>query len=137
VLPCILLLLGAVTLLYLLLTPVVLWLQGVAGLRPAATAALVSMLAGVMVVAVAHQPGLRNRPLISMFLATTLRMVPLLAIGVTVAVSHDKRGHFDFICYLVVFYLAALAVETYASVQLVRMAQMDQNLLPHSRETQA
>lgn len=139
VLPCVLLLLGAVTLFYVALAPAVLWLHGIAGLRPAATAALVSMLVGVVVLAVTHQPALRKRPLVSLLLATSLRMVPLLAIVVVVALpyderAYDERGHFDFACYMVLFYIATLAVETYASVQL---AQLAQNPLPHTQEMQA
>ena len=117
------LLVGAVILLYLAVTPLIIWLQGVAGLQPAATAALVSLLAGVAVLAVSHQSGLRKRPLVAMLLATALRMIPLLTIGVVVALTRDKSEHLGFVGYLVFFYIVTLAVETYVSVQLARSSQ--------------
>ena len=106
--------------LYLALIPVILWLQGGTGLQPAAIAAVVSTLAGLAVLAVSHQPGLRKRPLVAMLLATALRMIPLLTIGLVVAVTRDKSEYLGFIAYLVLFYVATLAVETYVSVRLVQ-----------------
>jgi len=134
-LSCALLMVGAVVLLFLALTPAVLFLQGAAGLQPAAMAALVSLLVGFTVLGVSHLPSLRAKPLVSMLLATALRMIPLLAIGVAVALTRDKNEHFGFVCYLVLFYIATLAIETYSAVQL---AQSHATSLSHTaREPQA
>ncbi len=110
----------AVMLLYLLLAPIALWMQGVAGLQPAAVAALISLIVGLGVLAVAHRFTARDKPLVSMLLSTAIRMIPLLVIGLVIALSEDKGPYLYFVGYLLWFYLATLAIETFVSIQLAQ-----------------
>ncbi len=119
--PCALLLAGSVLLLLLALSPLAIWLHGLAGLQPLAAAALINLLAGLAVLGVTQVPALRKEPLVSMLVATALRLVPLVAISLAVVLTRDKSAHLDFIGYLVLFHLATLAVETYVSVQQAQL----------------
>jgi hypothetical protein len=58
--------------------------------------------------------------LAAMLLSMALRFVPPLAVCFVLAASGaDGRQHFAFVCYLLVFYLATLAVETWLAVKRV------------------
>lgn len=117
---CVLLLTGAILLLMLALLPFAIWLQGTPGLPPLTLAALINFLVGLTALAVIHLPALRSEPLISMLLATVLRLVPLIAISLMVVLTRGKTAHLDFIGYLVLFHLVTLALETYVAVQLAQ-----------------
>ncbi len=132
-LSCVVLLTGAVLLLYLLLAPVALWMQGVAGLQPSALAALISLLVGVGVLAVAHRYAKQDKPLVSMLLSTAIRVIPLFVIGLVVGLSEDKGPYLYFVGYLLCFYLVTLVIETFVSV---RLAQSHSTATATTKETQ-
>ena len=115
---CALLLTVAVALVWLGLIPLVLGWLGASGLQPAAVAALLSLVVGLAVLVVNHHPGLRERPLVAMLVAMSVRMIPLLTICLVVSLQPTKSEYASFIGFLVFFYLVTLAVETLISVQL-------------------
>ena len=122
-LSCALMLSVAIALFYLGFIPLVVWWHGASGLQPAGAAALLSLLVGLAVLAINHHPSLRQRPLVAMLAAMSVRMLPLLSVSLVVAVREDKSEYFGFIAYLVVFYLVTLAIETFISVQLAQAQQ--------------
>ena len=122
---CACLLTVAVAGFYLALIPVVIVWQGSAGLRPAGAAALLNLLTGLVVLGLYHYPSLRVRPLVAMLVAMGVRMIPLLVVGLAVALRLDQSSPgglmgYGFVGYLVVFYLATLAIETFISVQIAQ-----------------
>lgn len=114
------LLVSGAALLLLGLAPMAYWLQGLVGLRTVSWAALACLLPGVSIIALAYWRALSAKPLFTMLLATALRMVPLLIVALVAMLSGDQAVYKYFAAYLVCFYLATLAIETFVSLQVVR-----------------
>lgn len=90
---------------------------GVAGL---AVAAAICLAAGCIAEGVAWALARHVAPLGIMLFGMAIRMLPPLGVCVYLAASgQGGRQHLAFICYLLVFYFATLALETYLAVKRV------------------
>lgn len=113
-------LVSGVAFLLFILAPLASWLQGPDGLRTSFAAAIACLLPGLSIVALAHWRALSSKPLLTLLIGTGLRMVPLLIVALVAMLSGDQAVYKYFAAYLVCFYLATLAIETFVSLQVVR-----------------
>lgn len=118
---------GCIGVVALLLLPVA-WNKAASnGLAGLAIAAAVCLAAGVVAELLAFLLRRTVQPLGVMLLGMTIRMVPPLAICMYLALQGARgREHLAFIVYLLVFYLATLAVETWFNVK--RAARVNSSL---------
>ena len=56
----------------------------------------------------------------NMLLAMGFRLGPPLIVCMLLALKGNGPEYFGFVCYLLVFYLATLSIETYLSVRVIR-----------------
>lgn len=105
--------------LWALLTPGIVWFQGLGGLLEASLAALVCLISGITALVATSVLGTRQHPLAGVLLATALRMLPALIVCVLLSTADGGGQFLGFVGYLLVFYLVTLAIETYLSVKLV------------------
>jgi hypothetical protein len=102
----------------LLFVPFAMRHSGSAGLMGLAAAAAICLVCGWMSEGVAHLVGRFGSPLVAMLMGMAIRMVPPLAICLALAIQGiHGRQHVAFIGYLLTFYLATLAVETWLAVK--------------------
>jgi len=116
----VLLLIGAVAALYAALAPIALWQQGLRGLAESAAAAVVCLLPAVAALGVSYRLLGTPQALGAMMLAMGLRLMPPLVVALLLATRGTGADFFPFVCYLLLFYVATLAVETCLFVQLIR-----------------
>jgi hypothetical protein len=90
----------------LLFGPVVLLHGGVA-MAVCLVPAVITLLCGAIV-----QRGSPERRLLSVLVGMGVRMVLVLGVGLGLALATETFHHFGFILWLLVFYLASLALET-------------------------
>jgi len=112
------LLLGLIGFCFVLLAPVAYWSGGGFGVAELSVAALLSLVSGAAALGAMYQMQRIQQPLLGMLLAMAIRMTPPLILCLGLAVSGRGNEFFGFICYLLVFFLVSLAIETYLSVQL-------------------
>ena len=117
---CAMLLLGGTVAFYVLISPIVFWLQGPSGLLDALVAALLCLLPGLSALAVSSLPLCRAQPLVGMLLAMSLRMLPALFVCLLLARRGTGSEYHSFVSYLILFYLLTLAAETFLSLQLTK-----------------
>jgi hypothetical protein len=118
-----LLLAGCVLLGGLALAPFAIGKTGSSGLAGVALAGAICFAAGLLAEGVACLLGRQASPLATMLLGMTIRMLPPLAICMFLAAQGARgREHLAFIVYLLVFYLATLALETWLTVERVSRA---------------
>ena len=104
----------------LILTPYAIGQTGSAGLIGVLAAALICLFSGLASEGFAYISGRGATPLLGMLLGMAARMAPPLVICLVLAgQGADGRRHLAFVCYLLVFYFATLAVETWLAVKRV------------------
>ena len=90
------------------------------GLLHAVVAAGICLFAGAFALAVTARMFRSQQALAGMLLAMGLRSIPPLTVCLILAVGGRPDRYLGFIVYLLGFYMAALAAETYASVRMVK-----------------
>jgi hypothetical protein len=113
--------LTAVTLsIALLLVPYAIRQSGTAGMLGVLAAGAICLVSGLGSEAFAATSGRTGPPLLTMLVGMTARMVPPLAICFAFAAqgAHGRR-HLAFVGYLLTFYFATLALETWLAVKRV------------------
>jgi hypothetical protein len=111
---------GCVVLVGLALVPFAATLSGTNGVQGLALAAGLCIFAAVFAESIAFVQGRNGSHLIAMLLAMAVRDIPLLAICLALAVAGQTgEQHLGFVCYLLAFYLIALASETWLAVKRV------------------
>jgi hypothetical protein len=116
---CSLLLVFAVAVCGSVILPFALWLEGPQGGVEASVAAFICTFCGLLVIGVTSLKVLRKKVLVSMLVAMAIRFMPPMVVCLVLTVSGDKAEFFSFICYLLLFYMISLAVETYLSMQRI------------------
>jgi hypothetical protein len=102
----------------LVLLPFAIGRAGLAGPVGVAVAAAVCLACGLMSAAVTSLLGTTRSPLIAMLVGMAVRMAPPLFICLILAAQRTESGRYlAFICYLLAFYFATLAVETWLAVK--------------------
>jgi hypothetical protein len=98
-------------------------MNGIPGLASAAAICLVAAWAAEGVGCALSRSG---GHLAAMLFSMALRFIPPLAACFVLAASGaNGQQHFAFVCYLLVFYLATLAVETWLAVKRVTVASQN------------
>ena len=115
-----LLLIGAIVALYVAVVPVAIWQQGSPGFWQSATAALLCLLPAVAGLGVSYRLIGTPRALVALALAMALRLLPPLVVCLLLALRGSGAEYMPFVCYLLLFYVATLTVETYLFVRLIR-----------------
>jgi hypothetical protein len=127
-----LLLAGLTLALALVLLPFALRRTDSGGVLGLAIAAAICLVAGWISEAVAWALARRVAPLGAILLGMAIRMLPPLAVCVYLAASRGGgRQHLAFIAYLLVFYLATLALETVLAVKRAAQLPPKSNLGAH------
>jgi hypothetical protein len=104
----------------LLLVPYAMRQSGTAGMLGVVVAAGICLMSGLASEGFAAATGRSGAPLIGMLVGLAARMAPPLAICLVLASRGvDGRRHLAFVCYLLVFYFATLALETWLAVRRV------------------
>jgi len=94
-------------------------MNGMSGL---VSAAAICLLAACLAEGVGCALSRAGSPLAAMLFAMTLRFIPPLAVCFVLATSQaGGQQHFAFVCYLLIFYFATLAVETWLAVKRVNV----------------
>ena len=114
---------GALCALLVALAPVAIWLQGVDGLWTCLAACLLCLAPALGVLAVSHRFLGTPHALSAILAGMALRALPPLAVCLVLALRGTGYDYIHFISYLLVFYLAALSIETWLSVTLISNAQ--------------
>ena len=114
---------AAVVILSFLVLPVAYWQQGLPGIAWATGAAALCLLTGIGAITATFYFARHPIPIIGMLLAMAVRMLPPLAVCLGLSARGSGHDYFGFVCYLLLFYLATLAVETWLSVRMVRSLQ--------------
>jgi hypothetical protein len=116
----VLVLAGCVFAVALLLLPFAWGRIGSGGPLGLAVAGAICLIAGCAAEGLSFVLRRRVAPLNAMLLSMAVRIVPPLGICLVLAARRvDGRDHLAFIAYLLVFYLATLAVETWLAVKRV------------------
>lgn len=102
----------------LLLLPVGYWQNGLHGVTEVVAAALISLFSGGLAMAAFYRYRLQQ-PLVGLLLAMAIRLIPPLVVCLVIAANGMAAVYFGFVCYLLTFFMACLAVETYLAVRLV------------------
>ncbi len=104
----------------MVLMPAAWWLAGTQGGIEVGSAALVCLLSGLLALAVTSMQTLRRQPLAGMLFAMAIRLLPPLVVCLALSLRDTGAKFSGFVCYLLLFYLISLAIETYLSVQQVQ-----------------
>lgn len=115
-----LLLVGAVAVLYALALPLAISQQGLRGAAEAGAAALLCLLPAATALGLSYRLIGTPQAFAALALAMGLRLMPPLAIVLILATRGTGADFMPFICYLLVFYLATLAVETWLFVRIIQ-----------------
>ncbi len=114
------LLVGAIVAFYVALLPIAAWQQGLRGLGELTAAGLVCLLPALAALGVSYRLLGTPQALGAMMLAMGLRLLPPLVVALLLAMRGSGADFFHFVCYLLLFYMATLTVETCLFVQLIR-----------------
>jgi hypothetical protein len=114
------LLVGAVVALLVAVSPIAIWQQGLQGVQLSAVAAMLCLLPAVAGLAVSHRFIGTQHALVAMLLAMAFRLFPPLVVCLLLAMRGTGADYAPFVCYLLLFYTATLAVETYLFVRLIQ-----------------
>jgi hypothetical protein len=115
-----LLLVGAVAALYVLILPLAVSQQGLRGAAEAGAAALVCLFPAAIALGLSYRLLGTPQATAALLLSMGFRLLPPLAVVLILATRGTGVDFFHFVCYLLVFYVATLAVETSLFVQLIR-----------------
>jgi hypothetical protein len=111
---------SCIAIIALLLSPYAIGQTGSAGIVGVLAAAVICLISGLTSEGFAYISGRGASPLLGMLVGMGARMAPPLVICLVLAgQGADGRRHLAFICYLLVFYFATLAVETWLAVKRV------------------
>ena len=103
-----------------LLMPIAFWDGGAAGALEVMVAAAICLLPGLVALWFSTQSFGTNQVLFSLLFSMGLRILPPLVICLALSMRSTGTEYFSFICYLLLFYMVTLALETYLSVRLVQ-----------------
>jgi cation transport ATPase len=103
-----------------LFLPCVLFLQGQEKFFEAGIAAIICFCTGIAALAATAWQANQQQPLVGMLLAMAIRMLPPLSVCLLLAVQGEGKQYVWFVCYLLVYYLVTLSIETYLSVKTLR-----------------
>ena len=106
-----------------LILPIALWQQGNLGFLQCMAAWLLGWVPSLAALAISHRFLGTPQALLAILGGMALRAVPPLVVCLFLAMKGSGQQWFHFICYLLVFYMVALAVETYLSVALLKTRQ--------------
>jgi hypothetical protein len=96
------------------------WQQGPRGVWESAAAGFVCLLPAVAALALSYRLLGTPQALTAMLLAMGLRLSPPLTVALLLATRGSGADFFPFVCYLLLFYVATLATETWLFVHLIR-----------------
>jgi len=113
-------LIGACGTLLALLLPIALWNGGATGALEVIVAAAICLLPGLVALWFSTQITGTNQVLFGLLFSMGLRILPPLVICLALSLRSTGDEYFSFICYLLLFYMVTLALETYLSVRLVQ-----------------
>ena len=105
-----------------LLLPCVMYWQGFERFLEAGAAAVLCSSSGLAALAATFWQSRQQQPLVGLLLAMAIRMIPPLVVCLLMAVQSDAGEYIGFVCYLLLYYLTTLAIETYISIKLVDKA---------------
>lgn len=109
----------------LALAPFALSKTGSSGIGGVAVAGAICFAAGILTEAISHLMGRSASPLVTMLLGMGIRMAPPLGICLYLAAQGARgREHLAFVVYLLAFYLATLALETWLNVSRISAASV-------------
>lgn len=114
-----LLLVGAIVALFIAVLPIAIWQQGIQGIKESATAGLLCLVPAVAGLGVSYRLVGTPHALVALLLSMAFRLVPPLGVCLLLATRGGGADFAFFISYLLLFYAATLAVETYLFVQLI------------------
>lgn len=107
----------------LALAPFAISKTGSSGIGGVALAGAICLVAGLLAEGIAHLLGRGVSPLAVMLLGMSIRIMPPLGICLVLAAQGARgREHLAFIVYLLAFYLATLALETWFNVSRISAA---------------
>ncbi len=115
----------AIGMLLMFLMPFAVWNSGAVGAWEVTIAAAVCLLPGLVALwftshwFISYRAG-SNQVLFGVLFSMGLRILPPLVICLALSLRSTGAESFSFICYLLLFYLVTLALETYLSVRLVQ-----------------
>ena len=104
----------------MLLLPLAYWNSGVVGVLELVAAAAICLFPGLIVLKFTSQSTDANQVLFGLLISMGLRLLPPLVICLVLSLRSTGDEYFNFICYLLLFYMVTLALETYLSVRLIR-----------------
>jgi hypothetical protein len=110
----------AIAALLVLLMPFALWNSGAVGSLEVFVAATICLLPGLISLWFTSQAADTKQVLFSLLFSMGLRLLPPLVICLALSMRSTGAEYFSFICYLLLFYMVTLALETYLSVRLIR-----------------
>jgi len=110
----------AIAALLVLLMPFALWNSGAVGAFEVLVAAVICLLPGLIALWFTSHAGDTNQVLFSLLFSMGLRLLPPLVICLALSLRSTGAEYFSFICYLLLFYMVTLALETYLSVRLIQ-----------------
>ncbi|MCA9229958.1 MAG: hypothetical protein KDA57_04850 [Planctomycetales bacterium] len=110
----------AVLVLLLLLMPFAHWQDGSHGLLQVAAAAVTCLLPGTLALWISSRKVEPTWVLFGIVASMGLRLLPPLVICLVISLKATGADYFNFICYLLLFYFATLAFETYSSIRLLQ-----------------
>jgi len=103
-----------------LLMPIALWVGGATGALEVTIAAAICLFPGLVALWFSTQSSGTNQVLFGLLFSMGLRILPPLVICLALSLRSTGTEYFSFICYLLLFYMVTLALETYLSVRLVQ-----------------
>ena len=103
-----------------LLLPFAFWSSGSAGALEVLVASVICLLPGLIALWFTSQTGDTNHVLFGLLFSMGLRLLPPLVICLALSLRSTGAEYFSFICYLLLFYMVTLALETFLSVRLLR-----------------
>ncbi len=113
------LLVGIVVVLGVAVLPFSLWLEGLSGSFALGAAVLICLTSGLGSLIIGSLQVPRQYALYSLLLAMAVRIIPPLAVCLLLAFRGGGSEYLGFVCYLVLFYIVTLSVETYVSIRRI------------------
>ncbi len=114
---------SALILVLMLTLPVAYWLQGVRGLIECSVASLLCLLPSLLALAVSHRFLGTPHAMGAILSGMALRSMPPLLVCLVLALKTTGLEKMHFVSYLLLFYMVALAVETFLSVTMLNRKQ--------------
>ena len=112
---------GAVGALWVVLLPWSYWHQGAGEVLALSAAAASGLLPGLVALGITARSTDSQQVFAPLLLSMGLRLIPPLLICLALSQRGTGADFFSFICYLLLFYLVTLTVETCLSVRLVQL----------------